>query len=332
MKHSVCTILLVILLIVSAPIYAKDAPALKLGQEITLPNVKGRIDHLSIDSQKRRLFIAALGNNSVEVVDLNSGTVIRSITGFAQPQGVLYIPESNKLYVTNAGNGRCDIFEGDSFKLIKSLQFSSDTDNIRYDSTTKCIYVGYGSGGIGIIDIANDTLAGDIKLSGHPEAFEIDQRNGKIFVNVPESRQIAVVDIKRRVIESNWNIKGASDNFSMALDGLDNRLLIGCREPARLLVIDTRTGEIISEVKIDDDADDVFYDLNKRLFVISCGSGYIDIVQKANDSLYLLVEKIPSARGARTSLFVPESGLLYLAVPADRGKEAKINVYGYISK
>ena len=117
---------------------------LRFTQTIPLPNVEGRIDHISIDLKGQRMFIAALGNNSVEVLDLNAGKLIHSISDLSEPQGLFFIPERNQVYVTNGGNGLCEIFDGSSFAPIHNVELSGDADNIRYDSNTALMIAGYG--------------------------------------------------------------------------------------------------------------------------------------------------------------------------------------------
>ena len=124
-------VLLIVLAVIGLDVQAEESPPLRMVQTIPLPNVEGRIDHLAVDLKGQRLFIAALGNNTVEVLDLHAGKRIRSITGFREPQGVAFIPEFNKLFVANGKNGACDAFDGSSLKPIKSIKFSEDADNIR---------------------------------------------------------------------------------------------------------------------------------------------------------------------------------------------------------
>src|SRR3954454_9973783 len=121
---------------------------LELEKSIRMPLVEGRIDHLSIDLQNQRLFVAALGNDSLEVIDLKSGTLARSIPGLHEPQGVLYVPEVNRLYVANRKTGNVNIFDASSFSLLKILEFGANADNVRYDPSKKTIYAGYGPGAL----------------------------------------------------------------------------------------------------------------------------------------------------------------------------------------
>lgn len=306
---------------------AEEPTLLRLVQSIPLPNVEGRIDHMAVDIRGQRLFIAALGNNTVEVLDLRAGKRIRSITGLHEPQGVGFIPEFNKLFIANGKGGDCDLFDGALFKLIKSVKFSDDADNIRYDAAAHRVYVGYGGGGLGIIDAANGDQLGNIKLEGHPESFQLEKSGPRIFVNIPTSQKVVVVDREKRAVTTAWPIAEARANFPMALDETHHRLFVGFRKPARIVVFDTESGRAVAKLDSPGDADDIFYDGTPRRIYISGGEGFIGIVQQQDADRYKTVTKIPTASGARTSLFVPELGYFYLAVPHRGDQKAAVRAY-----
>ena len=307
--------------------HAGETTPLRLVQTIPLPNVDGRIDHMAVDIKGQRLFIAALENNTVEVLDLRAGRHIRSITGLHEPQGVSFIPEFNKIFVANAKNGACDVFDGSSFQLIKSINFSEDADNIRYDATTRRVYVGYGGGGLGIIDAATGDQLGDIRLEGHPESFQLEKSGTRIFVNIPTAQKIVVVDRDKRATTTSWPTAGATANFPMAFDETHHRLFVGFRKPARLIVFDTESGKVVANLESPGDADDIFYDSARQRIYISGGDGFVAIIQQQDADHYKTLAKIPTASGARTSLFVPELSRLYLAVPHRGAQRAEIRVY-----
>jgi WD40 repeat protein len=315
------------LLLIICDCFADNTKSLTLIQKIPLHGVYGRIDHLAADIPGQRLFVAARGNGSLEIINLRTGRLSRSISGLSKPQGVLFIPETNKLYVTGGGDGKCSFFDGNSLKRASVIKFSGDADNIRYNPDTGCIYVGCCTGAIGVIDSANGAMSGSIVLKFHPEAFEIERGTGKIYVNIPDSGMIVVIDAAKKRIEDVWEVKEARDNFPMALHEQDHRLFVGCRTPPKLLIFDTVSGKLIAQLPIDDDADDIFYDARKNRIYISCENGYLDVVRQYDPYNYRLLEKIPTKPGARTSLFVPELMRLYLAVPSGKNYPAEIDVY-----
>ena len=301
--------------------------SLQLIETIPLQNVSGRIDHLSFDNKNKIVFVAALGNNTVEVVDLKNKKVIHSIKGLHEPQGVAFIPENNSLVVANGDNGECDVFNATDFQKTNSIQLGDDADNVRYDATGKKIYVGYGNGGIAIIDAATFKLIGEIKLPGHPESFQINKQEKKMYVNVPDEKQIAVIDLTQNKIIAQWKNITANANFPMALDEANHRLFIGCRHPSKLLVLDTESGNIISSIDIDGDTDDVFYNPSAKEIYVSCGSGYVDVINQIDANHYTANGTMKTNSGARTSLFISQLHQLIIAAPARTGGSAQLMIY-----
>src|SRR5205823_4041837 len=281
--------------------HASDPAALKPLDPIPLPDVKGRIDHITIDVAGRRLFLAALGNNTVEVLDLKSRKRLRSITGCKKPQGVLFLPKGNLLFVANGGDGRLRIYDCSSFNPLVTIGALDDADNLRYDAKLDRVYVGYGDGALGVVNPVTGVLTGSIKLLGHPESFQLEGDGNRIFANVPGAGHVAVIDRHTRTVLEAWLLPDAHANFPMALDERDHRLFVGCRNPARLVVLDTTTGKRVNDLAISGDTDDLFYDPQRKRIYVSCGEGFIDVIEQRDVDSYKLMEKIPTAPGARTS-------------------------------
>src|SRR5437764_11453564 len=326
MRHSY-PILLLALALLTMHAHAQEGMPLRLVQTIPLPHVEGRIDHMAVDLQGQRLFVAALGNNTLEVLDLKAGTRLHSITGLHEPQGVVFIPESNIIIVTNGKTGTCDIFDGTSFQHRTTVKLASDADNIRYDVATHTLYVGYGAGALGLIDATSAQHLGDIPLQGHPEAFQLAQTGPRIFVNIPSAHHIAVVDRDKRAVITTWPLQGAEANFPLALDETNHRLFVGFRKPAMLMIVDTESGKEIARVESVGDADDLFYDAQQRRIYIAGGAGALSIVAQEDADHYKPVANMPTASGARTALFVPTLGRLYLAVPHRGTQGAEVRAY-----
>ena len=299
---------------------------LTLVSKISLPNVTGRIDHISYDTMNQLAFIAALGNNTVEIVDVNTKRVVRTIPGLHEPQGVVYIPSSKKLVIANGDNGDCIFFDVATYRQLGVVHLKSDADNIRFDSTSQLLYVGYGSGAIAIIDANSMKLVGEIPLDGHPESFQLSKKQNRIYINVPDADEIEVGDLSTNKIISKWKNTNASSNFPMALDERNNRLYIGCRSPAKLRMIDTETGKDISTVSCSGDADDVFFDTSGNLVFVSTGKGFIDVF-RVNGKNLVQINHIGTSRGARTSLLVSSERKFLLAVPAQTGAPAALWIY-----
>ncbi len=230
---------------------------LTLTGSVPLPNVQGRIDHFGFDP-KGRLFISALGNNTEEVVDLVAQRRIHVIAGIPSPQGVVYSPETNKIFV-GSERGKLSIYDGTTFALVASIDFHGDVDNLRYDAANKRVYVGYGddeAAAIGVVDATtNKRFRKEFKLGAHPESFQLEALGPRIFVNLPDLKQIAVVNRETGAI-TRWPVT-LEKNFPMALDESDHRLFVVTRYPPRLLAFDTESGHTVATLPVVQDADDV---------------------------------------------------------------------------
>jgi len=304
--------------------------ALEQVQAIALPNVAGRIDHMALDSQAGRLFVAALGNNTVEVIDLEAGNRTEEIKNLREPQGVVYVPEADKLLVTNGEGDSLDIYDAQSLKLLNQVVLGDDPDDVRYDAATGYAYVGYGTGNesaLGVVDVRTGTKVSDITLSGHPESFQLEDDGQRIFVNVPTARHIAVVDRGNGSVVETWPLSNATENFPMALDDGNHRLFVGTRSPAKLLIFDTDTGKTLTSLDSSGDADDIFYDTQNERIYVSGGEGAISVFEQTDPDNYSLIDKVDTAEGARTSLFVPDSGTLYVAVPRSGSQQAEVRAF-----
>ena len=308
---------------------AQASPPLRLEKTIELPEVQGRIDHLSIDVKGERLFVSALGNNTVEVIDLKAGKRAQTIAGLLEPQGVLYVPANNRLYVANSKDGTVRVFDGSSLKPLKTLEYGDDADNLRYNSVRQHIYVGYGSGGLGEIDNDGSKL-GEVKLDAHPESFQLEKNGSRIFVNLPKSFKIAVVDREKRTVVATWRTGGPQANYPMALDETDHRLFVVTRFPARLLVFDTSSGKVVQSLPSVGDCDDVFYDHVLKRIYASGGEGAISVFEQHDPDHYKELARIMTVQGARTSFFSAELDRLFLAVRRQGTQPAAIQIFAPI--
>ncbi len=296
-------------------------------QRIPLPGVEGRFDHFAADPDGARIFLSALGNNTLEVIDGKTGRLLRSVTGLHEPQGVAFAPDLGRLFVGNGQSGTCDLLDAKTLARVGRVSGMDDADNVRYDRAAKQVYVGFGGGALGILDAVSGRRTGEVKLDGHPESFQLESSGPRIFVNVPRAGHVAVVDRRRRAVIATWPLAGAGANFPMALDEANHRLLVGCRRPARLLAFDTASGKAVATAEIGGDTDDLFYDSARRRVVASCGEGVLTVLERRSGDHYLPVARIPTAPGARTCYFSPELDRLYLAVPHRGSQRAELRVY-----
>jgi YVTN family beta-propeller protein len=300
-------------------------------QTIPMPGVQGRIDHLSVDVKGQRLFVAALGNNTLEVIDLAQGKRIRSITGLREPQGVVYIPELDQVVVANGDDGTVRTIDAKSYMTISSLMLGDDADNVRYDAAGGKVVVGYGAGALGFIDAKAHKVTGTVKLSAHPESFQLEKSRPRIYVNVPNANHIAVVDSSKQSVITTWPVGQYRANYPMALDEADHRLFVGTRSPARLVIFDTESGKQLTALNISGDTDDVFFDQDNKRIYVSAGEGNIDVINQTDADHYQAAARIATASGARTSFFAADLHRLLLAVPHRGAQEAAIRAYEVVN-
>jgi hypothetical protein len=300
------------------------APPLSLQSKIPLGSVAGRIDHMAIDLVRRQLFVAELGNNSVGVVNLDGKKVVHRIGGLSEPQGIAYVPPTDTVFVANGGDGSVRVFRGADFAQVARIELGGDADNVRFDAKTGKVLVGFGHGGIAVIDPKTNEPIGNTSLAAHPESFQIEPSSGRVFVNLPDAYAIAAVtpDLKA---QQNWKV-AYSGNFAMTLDPNWRRVVVAFRRPARLVGYDYETGRRVAEGETCGDVDDIFYDSKSLRMYVICGSGAIDVLDVRSDTYAHIIE-VKTVAGARTGLFVPELETLFVAVRGQSGEAPAIWSY-----
>jgi WD40 repeat protein len=315
--------------------HAQTPAPLKLLQKIPMPNVKGRLDHSAVDLKKKRLFVAALGDNqnTVEVVDLKAGKRVASIPGQSKPQGIFYSADFQKLFVANGTDGTCKIFRGDNFRLIDNLQVGINADHANYDPGTKFLYIGVGdakSGALAIVDTRTNKHVADIKTDARPGGIKFDQANTRTFVTLSGADHLGVVDLKKRAQVSSLPT-GVAGNVALAFDEGHHRLFDGVREPATLIVLDTESGKEVARLEGIAGIDDLWYDAAHQRIYASGGRGsevgFVYVYQQKDADHYELLAKVPTAANAGTSLWVPELNRLFVAAPASDKEDAAVWVF-----
>jgi hypothetical protein len=320
-------ILLVAVVWLMSPPSAQASPPLALETTIPLHDVHGRIDHMAIDMPRKRLMVAELGNNTIDIIDLDKGTSVHRISGLRAPQGVGYAERVDIILIANAGDGSVRLINARDFSPAGSVELGDDADNVRIDPRNGLAVVGYGSGGLALIDPAARTKVADINLPAHPEGFQIDPSSGRAYVNIPDAHQIAVVDLDARRVAASWSVRHARENFPMAFDPSQSLIASVFRSPPMLQLLDPVTGEERKRLATCGDADDVFFDPRRARIYLSCGAGEVVVLEHTSADWAALGE-IQTASGARTSLFVPELDRLFVAERAGLlGSEAAIRVY-----
>jgi DNA-binding beta-propeller fold protein YncE len=290
---------------------------------IELPKVEGRIDHLAYDAEHDRVFVCALGNGSVEVVDVKAGKVVKSLAKFDEPQGVAPVPANQEVAFTSGGDGKLHVLDAATLAEKKTLDAGEDADNVRLDAKAGRLWVGGGEGLVAF-DVATWKRAALVKLAGHAESFQLESDGPRLFANVPAARHVAVVDRAKGEVVATWPLDGASSNFPMALDEKNGRLYVGCRSPAVVVVLDTKSGKVVAKSPIGGDCDDLFVDAGRGRVCVSCGEGVVSVLALEKDGAFAPVAKVETASGARTALFVAARNRMWVAAPARDGRAARL--------
>lgn len=293
---------------------------------IPLPGATGRMDHMSVDLQGKRVFASDIGSGNVYVIDAGTDRVVHVLHGFGEPQGNYYY--KGRLYVASGDDGTVKIFNGTTYKLLATAKFTIDADDIRFDPKTKTIVVGYsgqkfvggkpvkgpggeGDGALGYVKPNGDHGA-LVPVDAHPEAFEIEKNGRRVFINVPDHHEIEVGNLETHKIVARWHVP-CTDNFDMALDEANHRLFIACRTPPTFVVLNSETGKVVASLPTVGVSDDMYYDAARRRIYVMGGYGYIDVIAQKDPDHYVRIARVRSRDGSRTSLFVPSWNELFVA-------------------
>lgn len=314
---------------------AQTKPPLKRVEEMQFPaSVKGRLDHLGVDLQGKRLFVVGEEAHTVLVFDLNTGKVIHQID-VPHPHAVLVRNDLDRIYITDEEKGALNIYDSKDYKLVQSVPLKVDTDSIGYDPATHDLYIVNGGDNahetftmLSAVDTTAAKKIADIKIDGDTlEAMALERNGDKLYLDNPAKNTVDVIDRKTNKMVAAWPVKLSKDNSTMAFDEPSHRLFVGCRE-GKLVVFDTQTGKEMQALTIGPRADDMTFDpASKRIYVISGGQGAVDVYQEKDPDHYESLGKVSSAPGAKTGLWVPELNRLYVSAPAQGSMTGKVLVY-----
>ena len=311
--------------------------ALRLVQTIPMPDVKGRLDHMDVDAKGKRLFVVGLENGSLEVIDLNGGKRSKSVPGFKKPQGIAYVASLNKVFVASGDDGMVRVFRGDTLELIDSIQLELGPNRIVYDPNTKLVFVGYGGkdagkdyGEVGIIDANTDKHVDDIKVEAHPSDLLLNKSGKTLFVFVSSASKVQVIDTTKRKVISAWPVSSQRNGVG-AFDEKTQRLFIGTRNPATMIVMDSNRGKEVANLTAVEGMDGVYFNGAQKRVYVSGGrdkdSGYVFVYQQTDADHYETISKIPTKPGSGTSFWSPELNRFYVGAPATENEEAAILVF-----
>jgi len=339
-KSSAICLMAAVFVIVCAQSGRSQAVAsqpLHLVQTISMPKVKGRLDHMYVDAKGKRLFVAGLENGTLEVIDLQAGEWMRSIPGFKKPQGILFLPELNKLFVASGDDAMLRVFKGDSLELLESVKLEPGPNRLVYEPKSKVVYVGYGGkdagkdyGEVGIIDVVKNQHSDDIKVAAHPSELLLDKSGSTLFVFISSANELQVVNTKKRQVISTWPVTSEHPGDA-AYDEANSRLFIGTHAPAEMIVMDSKSGKEIARLPTAEGMDGVYFDARRKRVYVSGGRdlqvGFVHVYQQKDADHYITMGKIPTRAGAGTSFWSPALDRYYVAAPARDDQPAAILVY-----
>jgi DNA-binding beta-propeller fold protein YncE len=316
--------------LLSPPVTAADPPPLERVQTIALKGPSGGLDHLAVDAKRGRLFVANTVNGSLDVVDLKAGRLLKQVPGQAGIRGIDYDPGSDRVFVGNGGGGICNVFDGQSYELLKSIPLGEDADNVRYNPRTQRIYVVHADKELSVIDAKDFTVRSPIALPTNLGAFKLEAGRQRMYVNAKEGNVVVIDNDKDEVI-GRFPVAPAGANAAVAIDEPNHRLFIGCRKNPALVVMDSDSGKIVANVPIPGDVDDLSFDARHGRIYASCGEGAIAAIRQVDADTYESLGTVATVKRARTSIFNPETGQLYLAVPriAERADQENPEIWVY---
>lgn len=263
---------------------------------------------MALNRKSNHLFVAELGNGSVDDVDLTSGSVAGRISGLHEPQGVAWLPTQDEVAVA-CGDGSVRFYRTADRREVARVSLGDDADNVRVDNRNGNLVVGFGSGALAVIEPSTHRVIRELKLPAHPEGFEI--LGSHAFVNLPAARAIVIGDIDQGVATKTLGTGTRFGNYPMVSDAARSRLAVAFRLPSSLSVFDGASGGALFSTSICGDADDLYF--RSGQLVVVCGSGVVELVATTGAHR---ASNIATAHGARTGLFDAAADRLFVAVPA----------------
>jgi DNA-binding beta-propeller fold protein YncE len=316
--------------VLTPSVNAEDPPPLQLVRKIALKGPVGGLDHLALNAKRARLFVADTANGSLDIVDLKAGMLLTQVSGQAGIRGIDYDPGSDRVFVGNGAGGICNVFDGQSYELQKSIPLGDDADNVRYNPRTNRVYVVHADKELAVIDGKDYSVRQPIALPTSLGAFKLESSRPRMYANAKNDGVIAIDSDQDKTV-GRFSVAPAGANASIAIDEPNHRLFIGCRKNPSLVVMDSDTGDVIARLPIPNDVDDLSFDPRRKWIFASCGEGAIAVIRQIDANRYESLGKIATVKRARTSTFNPETGELYLAVPrtAERADQEHPEIWVY---
>lgn len=323
MKLLPCFSACVALLLAAGRVIAAGPEALVLVKTIPLKGVAGKLDHLAVDSKGQRLFVANKPNNTLDIVDLKTGTLIKQIPDQGKVSGVSFAEDLNMIYVGN-GAGTCNAFDGKEYKQVFSTP-APHADNVHYHSGNHMLYVGQDEI-LSELDARTGEIKAAINLPGAVHGFKIDKKAGRIYAVLTKPNLVAVIDIASHEVVDKFDLTISDAGSPIAQDSANGLLFVGCpKKQPMVVVFEAKTGKEIASVEIPAGIDDLHFDKQRNRLYASCSDSVLAVIEKTGDK-YEVVARLETPKDSRTCVW--SSGKLYLGVPRQEGKDGpEVRIY-----
>ena len=317
-------------------LHPQETPSVKLIRTVELPGYTGDFDHFAVDFDRNRLLLAAEDHGTLEVFDLKTSAHLRTVDGFGNPHSILVRKGSPTVLVTDSEKQGATLRDAETYAKKQSVALTPGSDTSKYDAAANVLYVVTGGKDVDMktanLEAVNpDTGArlGSIEFpDNHVEAMAFVDGDPRLFINLTQSNKIAVVDRRTLKLLATWPVTPAKQNAMVAFDPDQHRLYVVCRDPGRVIVMNSDNGAIVDTQPAPLRSDEVQYDREKHRLYVPGGEGYLGIYDARDPDHLKLIEKISTAPGAKTGLLVTSLHRLYLAVsPGDTKATAKVLTY-----
>lgn len=336
MTKSKIAILIASAAIVGLGARAQEKQPLKLIKSVPLPALKdGDFDHFTADLESKRLFSAAEENSKALVFDLDSGKLLHTMTDLKAPHSLVYRDDLKKLFVVDGDLGKIRMYDGTTYKNAGDIDLREGADSMAYDPATKYMYVITGGSDakmpnsyLTTVDTTAGKELGDIKLdSDDVEAVVLEKSGPRVFVLIRGNNAIEVFDRQKQTKLATWPLlKEATKPTAMALDESTHRLFVGTRNPGKLVIVDSNSGQVVANQPGASMIDDMGFDAAQKL-IFFAGTEFLDVFRERDADSVEQIGHVPTGFRAKTGLFVPELNRYYLGVPHHESKSAELRIY-----
>jgi DNA-binding beta-propeller fold protein YncE len=314
---------------------ATKIPLVSLGTT-PLPEITGGdFDHFAFDLKHDRLYVSAEVYGSIEVFSLRSGAHILSARGVVKsPHKLIFVPDSNELFVADADDASCKILDATDLHLIKRIALEPGPDSGVYDPKSRTFYVGNGGHNakseisyISGISIDQQRVIYRIPVkAGTLKTMVIDDKTHRLYVNMRDKQLIGVIDLSSKSLIATWQVEGLNLNSAMTLDARHQRLFVGSRKPGKLFILDTENGDLVSKLDIVDISDDMTYDAPHRRLYISGADG-VDVISQEDPNHYRSIQHVDTF-GGKTSVYVTSLKRFYVVhTKGEKAHEAGLQIF-----